>query len=117
MASAALEDGYYAYSPAGYPDDVLFSFDELGGNSGGPPVGYLGYPTQPPPTAAWQSGVWRRDFDKGIVLVNPKGNGAKTVTLGGTFKHLVGAQNAALNDGSSVTSVTLADRDGLVLMR
>jgi hypothetical protein len=117
MASAALEDGYYAYSPAGYPDDDLYSFDELGGNAGGPAIGYLGYPTQTPPTAAWLQGVWRRDFDHGIVLVNPRGNGAKTVALGGTFKHLTGSQNPSLNDGSSVTSVTLQDRDGLVLLR
>ncbi|HEY1954785.1 MAG TPA: hypothetical protein VGH28_04220 [Polyangiaceae bacterium] len=118
MASASLEDGYYAYSPTtGYTDTDLYSFDELGGNTGGPPVGYLGYPTEAPPTAAWKQGVWRRDFDHGIVLVNPKGNGAQTVSLGGTFKHLVGKQNPSVNDGSSVTSVTLADRDGLVLMK
>jgi hypothetical protein len=118
MASVALEDGYYAYAPVdGYPDNELYSFDELGGNQGGPPIGYLGYPTQPPPTAAWKSGVWRRDFDHGIVLVNPKGNGAQTVSLGGTFKHLQGAQNPSLNDGSAVQSVTLQDRDGLVLLR
>jgi hypothetical protein len=120
MASVALEDGYYAYgTPSGYPDDdaQLATFDELGNNAGGPAVGYLGHPTQAPPTAAWQSGVWRRDFDNGVVLVNPKGNGQKTVNLGGTFKHIKGAQNPTLNDGSSVTSVTLADRDGLVLLR
>lgn len=117
MASVALEDGYYAYSGTGYSDVDLYSFDELGGNEGGPPVGYLGYPKSTPPTAAWKSGVWRRDFDNGIVLVNPKGNGGKTVSLDGTFKHLKGAQNPTLNDGASVTSVTLADRDGLVLLR
>jgi hypothetical protein len=117
VASVALDDGYYAFSPDGYPDDVLFWFDELGGNAGGPPLGYLGYPTQAPPTVAWQSGVWRRDFDHGIVLVNPKGNGAKTVSLGGTFKHLTGTQNPSLNNGASVTSVTLQDRDGLILLR
>ena len=118
MASVALEDGYYAYSPSnGYSDSDLYSFDELGGNDGGPPIGYLGWPTEAPPKSAWKQGVWRRDFDHGIVLVNPKGNGAQTVSLGGTFKHLVGKQNPALNDGSSVTSVTLADRDGLVLLK
>jgi len=116
ICSVLLDDGYYAYSPNGYPDDVLFSFDELGGNPGGPPVGYLGYPTQPAPKAAWQNGVWRRDFAHGIALVNPKGNGAKTVTLGGSFKHLTGNQNPSLNNGSSVTSVTLQERDGVILL-
>ncbi len=116
LSSTLLEDGYYAYSPDGYPDNNLFSFDECGGNAGGPAIGYLGYPTQTPPTAAWQKGVWRRDFDHGIALVNPKGNGAQTVSLGGTFKHLTGAQNPTLNNGTSVTTVTLQDRDGLILL-
>jgi hypothetical protein len=117
IASVLLDDGYYAYSPNGYPDNDLFSFDELGGNPGGPAVGYLGYPTEPPPKAAWQSGVWRREFDHGIALVNPKGNGSKTVNLEATFKHLTGAQNPTVNDGSAVASVTLQNRDGLILLR
>jgi hypothetical protein len=74
------------------------------------------YPTDPYATKPWQNRVWRRDFDNGIALVNPKGNGVQTVSLGGTFKHLTGAQNPSFNDGSSVTSVTLKDRDGLILL-
>jgi len=61
--------------------------------------------------------VWRRDFDNGIVLVNPAGNGAKTVDLGGTFHKLTGTQAPDINNGATVTSVTLADRDGIVLSR
>jgi hypothetical protein len=116
IGSVLLDDGYYAYSPKGYPDNVLFSFDELGGNPGGPAIGYLGHPKQMPPNAAWQSGVWRRDFDHGIALVNPKGNAARTVNLGGSFRHLTGKQNPSLNDGSLVTSVTLQERDGMILL-
>src|SRR5262249_4381627 len=74
-------------------------------------------PTQPPPTAAWQHGVWRRDFDHGIALVNPKGNGAQTVTLETPFHHLTGQQNPSLDDGAAVTTITLQDRDGLLLAR
>ena len=59
--------------------------------------------------------MWRRDFDNGIVLVNPSGNGAKTVNLGGTFRKLSGTQPG--NNGAIVTSVTLADRDGIILSR
>jgi hypothetical protein len=81
----------------------------------------LGYPSNTAQgarqTASWQSGVWRRDFDNGIVLVNPKGNGAQTVSLGGSFTKLIGTQAPTVNDGSTVTSVTLADRDGIILKR
>jgi hypothetical protein len=68
-------------------------------------------------TAAWQNGVWRRDFVNGIALVNPAGNGSKTVTLETTYQKLTGTQAPNVNNGQKVTSVTLADGDGLILMR
>jgi Hypothetical glycosyl hydrolase family 15 len=77
----------------------------------------LGTAISGPQTKAWQSGVWRRDFENGIALVNPKGNGTRTVTLGGTFKHLAGKQAPSVNNGESVTEVTLNARDGVILMR
>ena len=49
-------------------------------------------------TAPWMQGVWRRDFDNGIVLVNPKGNGSQTVSLGGTFTKLKGTQAPTVNE-------------------
>src|SRR6185312_12332296 len=77
----------------------------------------LGTATTVPPTSAWQKGVWRRDFTNGIALVNPKGNGAQTVQLGGTFVKLKGSQAPTVNSGQTVTSVTLQDRDGIILLR
>jgi hypothetical protein len=61
--------------------------------------------------------VWRRDFDNGIALVNPKGNGTQTVTLETAFVKLKGTQDPATNNGQTVTTVTLKDRDGIILMR
>jgi len=111
LASCLMNDGYYSFtdnSNGGY--GAVAWFDEYNAN--------LGEPTAAsPPTAAWQSGVWRRDFTNGIALVNPKGNGAKTVQLGGTFVKLKGSQDPSVNNGQTVTSVTLQDRDGIILMR
>lgn len=50
--------------------------------------------------------VWRRDFDKGAVLVNP-GQAVQTVTLEQPFKKIKGTINPTLNDGSTVSSVSL----------
>ena len=33
---------------------------------------------------------WRREFVRGVVLVNPPGNGTRTVTLGAGFADLDG---------------------------
>ena len=65
----------------------------------------------------WKQGVYRRDFQNGIALVNPKGNGTQTVTLETTYKQLSGTQAPSVNNGQTVTSVTLNDRDGVILQR
>jgi hypothetical protein len=109
LASCLMNDGYYSFTStsAGYSGVVWF--DEYNAN--------LGQAISSPPSAAWQNGVWRRDFTNGIALVNPKGNGTQTVQLGGTFVKINGTQDPSVNNGQAVTSVTLQDRDGIILLR
>ena len=108
LASALMGDGYFAYNGNGSYSSASW-YDEFN-------VG-LGAALQPAVTAAWQNGVYRRDFQNGIVLVNPRGNGTQTVTLGGTFHKILGTQDPATNNGQTVTSVTLNAADGIVLTR
>lgn len=68
-------------------------------------------------TSATQNGIWRRDFENGIVLWCPK-NVTGTINLGGTFYRLTGSQDPTVNSGAAVTSVTFSSaRDGLILSR
>jgi hypothetical protein len=108
LASSLLDDAYYAYHDLDGFSGVPW-FDEFDVS--------LGNARSAPPTAAWQKGVWRRDFDGGIALVNPKGNGTQEVTLEGTFRKIAGNQDRAVNNGQQVTKVTLRDRDGIILLR
>jgi hypothetical protein len=98
-----------------YPD-----FDEFWGGSLNT-AGYLGSASSTAQGAeqsgSWLQGVWRRDFDNGIVLVNPSSNGSQTVQLGGTFYHLSGGQAPNINNGAAVTSVTISAGDGVILLR
>lgn len=109
LASCLMDDGYY--SP--YVDATNFTttpmFDEYDAD--------LGQATSKPPNAPWQDGVWRRDFENGIALVNPKDNGPQTVTLETTFVRLDGDQAPSVNNGQPVTTLTLQDRDGIILLR
>ena len=109
LASCLMNDGYYSFTSNSQGYTGVVWFDEFNAK--------LGQETSAPPTAAWQNGVWRRDFTNGIALVNPKGNGPRTVQLGGTFVKLNGTQAPSVNNGQTVTSVTLQDRDGIILMR
>jgi len=80
----------------------------------------LGEPLQGPQRTAWSNGVYERLFQNGLILLNPRGNGSQTVsvtTLGsGLFKHFSGTQDSTTNNGANVTTVTLTDADGLVLI-
>jgi hypothetical protein len=89
-------------------------YDEFDGGEGVRRRGYLGQPLGGP--AKLPNGVYRRNFQNGIALNNSTG-AAQTVSLGGTFKKLRGTQNPTLNNGASVTSVTIPAHDGLILLR
>jgi hypothetical protein len=109
-------DGVDGTDPATWPaiDEFWGGSLSLGGYLGNPAATAQGAPQ----TAAWSSGVWRRDFDNGIVLVNSSAAASPIVTLDGTFYHLktrFGSQ--ALNDGSLVTSLSIAGNDSVVLLR
>jgi hypothetical protein len=65
----------------------------------------------------WSQGVYRREFDNGLVLVNPKGNGTRTVNVGSGWKRIKGSQDPTHNTGQSVTSITLEAQDGIILLR
>jgi len=113
LASALLEDGYFSWS-TNYNEILWFDELDLAGTAS---TKWLGQPLDPPPTAPWQQGVYRRRFEGGVAIVNPKGNGAQTVTLEAGFRRFLGAQAPGVNDGQPVTSLTLADRDGILLVR
>jgi hypothetical protein len=61
-------------------------------------------------------GLWRRDFEKGISLVN-SGQQTRTYVLPTSFEKLRGNQDPLVNNGSLVTRITLPPFDGVLLLR
>jgi hypothetical protein len=109
LASCLLDDGYFSFNDDAYENYGVPWFDEFDVK--------LGNAVSKPQTVAWQTGVYRRDFENGIALVNPKGNGARTVTLEADFVKIKGTQDTVVNNGTTVRKVTLQDRDGIILLR
>ncbi len=109
LCTTLLSDAYYWYSDPGANN--LWWYDEY--DNAGAGKGYLGQPTG----AAYSvgSGSWRRNYQGGIVLVNP-GDASVTIPLGGTYKKIAGTQDRVVNDGSFVTAVTIPAKDGIVLL-
>jgi hypothetical protein len=129
LAAALMNNGYYFADNGGYDEETTTNrlwFDEF--DNAGRGLGYLGNPVANsagnPQTYAWSNGVWMREFQGGVVLWNPKGNGARTVSVSGLvspsghtgLKHILGTQDTAINNGRAVTAVTLQNRDGLILL-
>lgn len=115
LASCLMDNGYYAVMIEDGPPELDW-FDEFDGGALNR-VGYLGDPVSPPQTAAWSQGVYRREFQNGLVLVNPKGNGTRTVNVGSGWKRIEGSQDPAHNNGQSASSITLQEQDGIILLR
>jgi len=114
LTSCLMDNAYYYFNVTGPGGgSVITWFDEFNANLG--PATSAAYSGGT--MSAYQNGVYRRDFQNGIALVNPKGNGPQTVTLETSYKHLSGTQVQSVNNGQTVTSVTLNDRDGVILLR
>lgn len=113
FASCLMGDGYFTGSTDYHAIQWYDEYDLAGKGS----TQWLGRPLDPPARRPWQHGVYRREFQHGLVLVNPKGNGRQTVTVGSGFSHFRGAQDPEVNDGAPARQVTLANRDGVLLVR
>jgi len=123
LCTALLHNGLAAFGVSGYNYALTRWYDEFGDDSltqVNVKRGYLGVPTSNPPTAAtWAQGplgVWSRTWTNGLSIVNPRGNGSQTVALSGTYQKLQGTQQSSINNGAYVTSVTLGDGDGIIVL-
>jgi len=106
--SCLLDDGYFSFTDKSRGYSSVPWFDEYDYK--------LGPAISKPPTAAWSESVWRRDFQNGVVLVNPT-TAARIVTVESGLRRLAGNQDTAVNNGSAVSRVTLQPKDGIVLRK
>lgn len=109
LASTLLHNGYFSFTDNNNVFSNVPWFDEYSVD--------LGSAIDSPPLVPWSNGVYRRDFTNGIVLVNPRGNGTKTVQLEPGLKRIRGTQDVRHNDGSVAETITLDDADGIILIR
>jgi hypothetical protein len=117
FATCLMDDGYFDFSPEGqYNFGTVQWFDEfdLAGTSS---TSWMGRAISPPQNTAWKSGVYRRDFENAVVLVNPRGNGERTISLESGLTRISGKQDPKTNNGKPASSVRLLDGDGIVLLR
>jgi hypothetical protein len=118
ITTALLGDGYFSYeiSTYGHGNLGLMWFDEY--DNAGQGKGYLGYPISDTfivQDFGYDGKVFRRNFDKGIVICNPSERVA-TVALGGEYRLISGVQEPGVNTGEWIDTVVISPKDGRILV-
>lgn len=113
LASALLEDGYHSFDNGDMSHSEVWWYDEYEASLGQPAGAAYNILNN---STKYDSGIWRRDYDNGLVLVNSS-NRSYTVDLGGEYEKLHGSQDPKVNDGSIVSRVTVPAQDGLIMLR
>lgn len=141
LASALMFDGYFCFTNRSVPSSYATAwwYDEyavdLSSGLASPAArfkGYLGLPISAAFDAARprrllrsalraddagsRAAVWRRDFEHGVVLVNPTRE-THDVDLGGRFRKIRGTGDPAFNDGARLAHIALQPRSGAVLLK
>ncbi len=64
----------------------------------------------------FRDGVWQREFDRGIIIVNAT-DSVQTITLDQKYYRFKGSQDPMHNSGMLVDKVALFNRDAVILLR
>lgn len=110
LASCLLGDGYFSYDDSNADHDYanVAWFDEFDLD--------LGRPLEPPVKTPWQSGTYRRRFERGMAIVNPTDLPAR-IEIEAGYQRFTGRQDPAVNNGNIATRLVLPSRDGIILLR
>ncbi|MBD3359446.1 MAG: hypothetical protein GF365_01925 [Candidatus Buchananbacteria bacterium] len=114
LTSTLLGDGYYSFDHGDKAHESLWWYDEYNfylGRSLNDIENLLSAGSK-----QIQPGVWQRDFQNGLVLVNSTGV-EQEINFNKEFEKIKGNQDPITNNGAIVRSVTLKPYDGIILLR
>ncbi|MFH1291660.1 MAG: putative glycoside hydrolase [bacterium] len=111
LASALMDDGYYGFDAGSYGHAEKWWYDEYNINLGQA----LGDAQSLDNKEEYELGVWKRDFQNGVAVVNPTGQ-TQDVELGAEYEKIKGNQDPIMNDGMVVSRLSLSSKDGAIMM-
>ncbi|MFA6027940.1 MAG: putative glycoside hydrolase [Patescibacteria group bacterium] len=114
IASTLLDNGFFSYDWGTGDHSQLWWYDEYNVALGSPKTSaYNTLNTEHP--LRIEEGLWRRDFENGLVLVNST-NEDRAITLGTGYEKIIGTQDTEVNNGKITAKVTIPAKDGLILL-
>jgi hypothetical protein len=114
FTSTLLDDGFFSFDFGTQRHSDLWWYEEYGIMLGQPTGNRINLKNSK--SAMIEAGVWRRDFENGIVLVNST-SAAQTIKLADAYEQVALEAASAENANTIVTEVQLAPYDGMILLR
>lgn len=114
LTSALMFDAYYSFDWGTNLREQLWWYNEYDTS--------LGTPTSPAKNLTgktdgnFMAGLWQRDFEKGIILVNST-NQPQTAVFDAEYEKLRGTEDRSTNNGAIINRVVVPANDGLILLR
>lgn len=109
FASCLMNNGFFSFSDKTKGYASVPWFDEYDAK--------LGVAVDAPQTTPWRDVVYRRQFETGVVFVNPTDH-PQTINIEPGYRRIAGKQDPIVNDGRPAgPTMVLPARDGIVLVK
>lgn len=115
LTSALLGEGYYSFDYDVTSHGQTWWYDEYNINLG--PAYSKAYNLLANGNNEIKSGLWRRDFKYGSVIVNSTNQEQRPVFLKENLEKIRGEQDPLVNNGLRINYLRLAPLDGIVLLK
>lgn len=113
LTSALLGDGYFSFDFGDKSHEQLWWYDEYDVELGHAVSSH--YNLLDINNDYVRAGLWRRDFENGISIVNSTNKDQIYVFRREQFEKLRGTQDRRVNDGTTVNYIKLAPNDGIIM--
>lgn len=115
LASTLLGDGYFSFDHGDQAHEQAWWYDEYSVKLGQPTSGP--YNLLLPNNDKIQPGLWRRDFERGVAIVNST-NRRQIYSLNKEeLEKIRGSQDPLINNGQRVNYLAVEPNDGLILLK
>jgi hypothetical protein len=114
LGSTLLSDGYFSFDYGDQNHQQTWWYDEYQTALGKPvsaPINILDKNS-----GVIKKGLWRRDFENGIVVVNSTSQTQNYEFTNEVFTKISGTQDSTVNNGSRINLVSIAAQDAVVLL-
>jgi hypothetical protein len=114
LASSLLDNGYYSYDYDVSSHGQLWWYDEYDVNLG--TAQSSPYNLLDKNNSTIKAGLWRRDFENGVAIVNSTVS-TQSYVFKEEFEKINGSQDETVNNGEKINWLKIKPNDGIILLK